>query len=239
MRCPRTIATTWGSRSRPRGSATTATARDSVAWHGDTIGRRQTEDTMVAIVSLGAARTLLLRPRSGGPASDSGRPWRPARDGRLVPAHLGARRAQDGATGGSADQRAVPAAQRPLVSSVDRFELVELPGLVEPWLERAVDPERAGTTTCRGWSRPSSTPCPAGAVGTEVQVVGAVVVGLQACRSCWPAPGRSSTAPAAATGSGCRRRRRPRSSSPAGSRRRAAGRSWPPSSRSPFASCTV
>ncbi len=40
--------------------------RDSVAWHGDTIGRGSTEDTMVAIVSLGAARPLLLRPRDGG-----------------------------------------------------------------------------------------------------------------------------------------------------------------------------
>jgi alkylated DNA repair dioxygenase AlkB len=40
--------------------------RDSVAWHGDTIGRGSTEDTMVAIVSLGAPRALLLRPRSGG-----------------------------------------------------------------------------------------------------------------------------------------------------------------------------
>jgi alkylated DNA repair dioxygenase AlkB len=38
--------------------------RDSVAWHGDTIGRSRTEDTMVAIVSLGQARPLLLRPRS-------------------------------------------------------------------------------------------------------------------------------------------------------------------------------
>ncbi len=38
--------------------------RDSVAWHGDTIGRGKTEDTMVAIVSLGTARPLLLRPRS-------------------------------------------------------------------------------------------------------------------------------------------------------------------------------
>jgi alkylated DNA repair dioxygenase AlkB len=37
--------------------------RDSVAWHGDTIGRGSTEDTMVAILSLGAARPLLLRPR--------------------------------------------------------------------------------------------------------------------------------------------------------------------------------
>jgi alkylated DNA repair dioxygenase AlkB len=42
--------------------------RDSVAWHGDTIGRGSTEDTMVAIVSLGTARPLLLRPRGGGGA---------------------------------------------------------------------------------------------------------------------------------------------------------------------------
>jgi alkylated DNA repair dioxygenase AlkB len=42
--------------------------RDSVAWHGDTIGRARTEDTMVAIVSLGAPRGLLLRPRGGGHA---------------------------------------------------------------------------------------------------------------------------------------------------------------------------
>ena len=40
--------------------------RDSVAWHGDTIGRSKTEDTMVAIVSLGSPRGLLLRPRGGG-----------------------------------------------------------------------------------------------------------------------------------------------------------------------------
>jgi alkylated DNA repair dioxygenase AlkB len=40
--------------------------RDSVAWHGDTIGRGMTEDTMVAIVSLGAPRALTLRPRGGG-----------------------------------------------------------------------------------------------------------------------------------------------------------------------------
>ena len=40
--------------------------RDSVAWHGDTIGRSRTEDTMVAIVSFGEARRLLLRPRGGG-----------------------------------------------------------------------------------------------------------------------------------------------------------------------------
>ena len=39
--------------------------RDSVAWHGDTIGRGGTEDTMVAILSLGEARPLSLRPRPG------------------------------------------------------------------------------------------------------------------------------------------------------------------------------
>ncbi len=40
--------------------------RDSVAWHGDTIGRGRTQDTMVAIVSVGTPRALLLRPRGGG-----------------------------------------------------------------------------------------------------------------------------------------------------------------------------
>jgi alkylated DNA repair dioxygenase AlkB len=40
--------------------------RDSVAWHGDTTGRGSREDTMVAILSLGAPRALLLRPRGGG-----------------------------------------------------------------------------------------------------------------------------------------------------------------------------
>lgn len=40
--------------------------RDSVAWHGDTIGRGKDEDTMVAILSVGAPRTLGLRPRGGG-----------------------------------------------------------------------------------------------------------------------------------------------------------------------------
>jgi alkylated DNA repair dioxygenase AlkB len=42
------------------------TGRDSVAWHGDRIGRGNTEDTMVAILSIGAPRDLLLRPRGGG-----------------------------------------------------------------------------------------------------------------------------------------------------------------------------
>jgi alkylated DNA repair dioxygenase AlkB len=45
--------------------------RDSVAWHGDTGvhgsgARGRLQDTMVAIVSLGSPRRLLLRPRGGG-----------------------------------------------------------------------------------------------------------------------------------------------------------------------------
>jgi alkylated DNA repair dioxygenase AlkB len=40
--------------------------RDSVAWHGDTQGRSATTDTMVAIVSFGSPRNLMLRPRAGG-----------------------------------------------------------------------------------------------------------------------------------------------------------------------------
>jgi alkylated DNA repair dioxygenase AlkB len=44
--------------------------RDSVAWHGDRIGRGRSENTMVAIVSLGAERKLSLRPRTGGDRLD-------------------------------------------------------------------------------------------------------------------------------------------------------------------------
>ncbi|MEU8939506.1 MULTISPECIES: alpha-ketoglutarate-dependent dioxygenase AlkB [Streptomyces] len=40
--------------------------RDSVAWHGDRNGRSATDDTMVAIVSVGDPRDLTLRPRDGG-----------------------------------------------------------------------------------------------------------------------------------------------------------------------------
>ncbi len=39
---------------------------DSVAWHGDRIGRGRSQDTMVAIVSVGDPRRLALRPRGGG-----------------------------------------------------------------------------------------------------------------------------------------------------------------------------
>jgi alkylated DNA repair dioxygenase AlkB len=42
--------------------------QDSVAWHGDRIGRNSEAETMVGIVSLGQRRRLLLRPRGTGPA---------------------------------------------------------------------------------------------------------------------------------------------------------------------------
>ncbi|MFF9625243.1 alpha-ketoglutarate-dependent dioxygenase AlkB [Streptomyces griseosporeus] len=42
--------------------------RDSVAWHGDRIGRGARENTMVAILSVGEPRDLLLRPVGGGSA---------------------------------------------------------------------------------------------------------------------------------------------------------------------------
>ena len=40
---------------------------DSVAWHRDQVGRHRI-DTIVAIVSLGSPRKLLLRPTGGGPS---------------------------------------------------------------------------------------------------------------------------------------------------------------------------
>ncbi|GAA2093396.1 alpha-ketoglutarate-dependent dioxygenase AlkB [Microlunatus panaciterrae] len=57
-----------GERFRTAGLCLYRDGRDSVAWHGDTIGRGRSADTMVAIVSLGSPRTLMLRPRGGGPS---------------------------------------------------------------------------------------------------------------------------------------------------------------------------
>jgi alkylated DNA repair dioxygenase AlkB len=55
-----------GERFRTAGLCFYRDGRDSVAWHGDRIGRGSREDTMVAIVSVGAPRALVLRPRGGG-----------------------------------------------------------------------------------------------------------------------------------------------------------------------------
>ena len=40
--------------------------RDSVAWHGDRLGKGRSSNTMVAIVSFGSPRPLMLRPVAGG-----------------------------------------------------------------------------------------------------------------------------------------------------------------------------
>ncbi len=42
---------------------------DSVAWHGDRLGRGRSADTMVAILSLGDTRRLMLRPEQGVPGT--------------------------------------------------------------------------------------------------------------------------------------------------------------------------
>lgn len=42
------------------------TGDDSVAWHGDRVGRAAERDTMVAILSVGAERSLSVRPKGGG-----------------------------------------------------------------------------------------------------------------------------------------------------------------------------
>ena len=55
-----------GERFRTSGLCYYRDGRDSVAWHGDRIGRGRTEDTMVAILSLGESRKLMLRPNGGG-----------------------------------------------------------------------------------------------------------------------------------------------------------------------------
>lgn len=88
---------------------------DSVAWHGDTIGRGSTEDTMVAIVSLGATRVFALRPRSIVATAVGA--WRSIGDGRIVSTHLRACGAQDIGADGSAREHPVPAARRPLTRS--------------------------------------------------------------------------------------------------------------------------
>ena len=91
--------------------------RDSVAWHGDTIGRGRLQDTMVAIVSFGDPRRLALRPRGGGESLsfEMGLLATWWSHGRHLPTDLGARRAE-GRSGRATDLGAVPAARRLLSS---------------------------------------------------------------------------------------------------------------------------
>jgi alkylated DNA repair dioxygenase AlkB len=82
---PRLVATCWEDRPRVLDQAAHCLSRhygrrlrsitanlyrdghDSVAWHGDKV-RLARSDTVVAILSLGCPRTLLLRPTGGGPS---------------------------------------------------------------------------------------------------------------------------------------------------------------------------
>jgi len=58
-----------GERFRTAGLCLYRDGRDSVAWHGDRIGRAKDHDTMVAILSVGSPRPLMLRPRDSGAAT--------------------------------------------------------------------------------------------------------------------------------------------------------------------------
>ena len=65
------------------------TGRDSVAWHGDTIGRESGDDTLVAIVSLGEPRRFLLATEGRWALPPvQPRPRRPVGDGGQLPAHV-------------------------------------------------------------------------------------------------------------------------------------------------------
>ena len=78
-------------------------ADDSVAWHGDR-HRHNVVNPVIAIVSVGAARALRIRPAAAAHGTRVGpRARRPVRDGRRVPARLGALRTQ-----APARQRAAP-----------------------------------------------------------------------------------------------------------------------------------
>ena len=94
--------------------------RDSVAWHGDTIGRGRTEDTMVAIVSLGTPRPLLLRPRGG-----SGRPPQTARPAGSSPPE-------------PAEPRGGSGGPRPLRFEVGHGDLLVMGGSCQRTWEHAV-----------------------------------------------------------------------------------------------------
>ena len=58
-----------GERFRTAGLCLYRDGSDSVAWHGDRIGRGRSADTMVAILSLGETRRLQLRPETGIPGT--------------------------------------------------------------------------------------------------------------------------------------------------------------------------
>lgn len=70
--------------------------RDSVAWHGDNLGRGRREDTMVAILSVGSPASWPYAPAAAANPTATPGPRRPDHHGRLLPTHLGTRDPQDG-----------------------------------------------------------------------------------------------------------------------------------------------
>lgn len=58
-----------GERFQTAGLCFYRTGNDSVAWHGDRVGRSIEADTRVAILSVGAERVLSVRPKGGGEIS--------------------------------------------------------------------------------------------------------------------------------------------------------------------------
>ncbi|MCX8559733.1 alpha-ketoglutarate-dependent dioxygenase AlkB [Mycolicibacterium mucogenicum] len=87
---------------------------DSVAWHGDTIGRSSTVDTMVAVLSLGATRVFALRPRAATASDD--RESRSASGGRRTSVRLPQGHGDLLVMGGSCQrtwEHAVPKTARP------------------------------------------------------------------------------------------------------------------------------
>ena len=64
--------------------------RDSVAWHGDRIGRSRTEDTVVAIVSLAAPSLPVAPERRWSVPTVRARKRRPLHHGRKLSTHVGA-----------------------------------------------------------------------------------------------------------------------------------------------------
>jgi hypothetical protein len=78
--------------------------RDSTGWHGAWPTCKR-DECIVTVLSLGAMRRFLLKPRSGGVVhcAQSNR-WRPRRDGRPLSDGLAAMRSQTSAARRNADQ---------------------------------------------------------------------------------------------------------------------------------------
>ena len=134
---------------------------DSVAWHGDR-HRHRVENPVVAILSVGAARPLRLRPRWRTVAGVEPRLRRSVRHGRRLPAPVGALRPQ------GARRRAAPvdhvSPRRPVSDGqIDRTSVASRSGLAA-----AIGVRRASCSRVSR-SRPSaSTITPPASISTNI-----------------------------------------------------------------------